>query len=443
MFKRDDLLNIKSENTRLFNHHEALPVGALIHHERYEIIGLEDVSDQTFVYKAHDRRKDCLVTIKEYYPRTALGYDEQIYLLRRIDSMVVDIKDENEYKLKQYHELLNEFIEEAKYVQKIAYKDAVFRVLDIFQAHHTAYVVYNYNEWPTLQDVMDSNYIFSPHQLDWIAHQLLSCVSKFHKRQVVHRNIHPKAIIIQDDRMLLDSQGHCDAMQDIKTYESDDYKSHFSAPEVIMHQGVIGLWTDTYALGKVFIEMIMRMTPEKDYFAGLKALPEEQRTCYSKVNYNVIQFDYEKRLSNAMAMKKALTYEGYVAKPFRTNQMIAMIAMIAIIGCMGFLLQHEGPGYRIIEEESVPLGAPRSHFTMNHMKGDQNIMIQWFISDKMKVIALEIVNEHQDPLNISLEAYQSGIALTHYQLNTGFYQVYLHYTLDDDLKVDSMILEIE
>lgn len=455
MFRLSDLERIKSENIKDLSHSDSLPAGSQLQNDRYEIIDLEEICDRAFIYRAYDVQKDCIVTIKEYYPRVAIGFEEQLYLVRNLESLSLEIKDVNDYKLTQYRQLIDGFIEEGKYLKKTSYRDPILKILEIFEDCNTAYVVSRYNKWPCLQDLLDSKYRFNRYELDWIANSLLNVISRFHKRHIVHRNINPRTIFIKPDELVLDSNGYCDMLQDIKAYEPDDYKCHYFAPEIMMHNGVIGTWTDVYAVGKVLIDVIISMTDEEDYFAGLKTLTDEQKECYSKATYNSIQFNHQNRMKTAYEFKRCLMYENDSDRTFKTPRtMIAMIAMIAFVGCMLFVWQYHdntllADDYQIIEDEEVPLGAfefdeNRCYFFLKHLKTKNNdVTLRWWKSEEVYVSHIEIIDSKKNVLTIDLDESDVALDMEAYDLPFDIYSVHLYYEWDDQVFVDTMILSIK
>jgi hypothetical protein len=65
---------------------------------------------------------------------------------------LIRIKESDSVKEDKFRSLVDGFVEEAKYLEKISYGDKAFKIIDVFEDKGTAYVVTNYNEWPSLQD---------------------------------------------------------------------------------------------------------------------------------------------------------------------------------------------------------------------------------------------------------------------------------------------------
>jgi len=446
---------IKSKSVKRLKHEEALPTTTHLNDDRYEILFLEDICERAFVYKAYDQIDDRFVSIKEFFPRDALGIQEELYFVRHLETLCVELTDNNSVKTKLYEEMLEGFIEEATYMEKISYGDPVLRIINSFRDYNTAYIVTNYNQWPSLDDIIESDRDFTDDEIDWISTSILDILTRFHKRLIVHRNINPKTIYIKPGELILDSIGACDFLQDIKILDADHYKSNYFAPEVMMHDSVIGTWTDIYAFGKVLIDIISSLSDSRDYFDGLDTLELKQANVYRELIQSCITFDYKKRVQDAGVAKKQLMYDLDMEKAFKTpKSMIAAIAMISFISCMMLVLTYNNDTmvaneYIIIEEEEVPLGSvtieqEACYFVVDNIqvKQDNEIILRWFVSGAADISHMIVRDVHSNELTIDMEEDQNEVDLTSYALNIGAYTIDLYYEVDGDVRVTSMALKI-
>lgn len=446
---------IKSSSVQRLRHVDALPTTTHLNDDRYEILFLEEVCERAFVYKAYDQVEDRFVSIKEFYPRDALGIQEELYFVRNLETLRVELKESNTFKIKQYELMLEGFIEEATYMEKISYGDPVLRIIDSFKDFNTAYIVTNYNQWPSLYEIIESGHDFTGDELDWISTSIIDILMRFHKRMIVHRNINPKTIYIKPGELILDSIGACDFLQDIKIIDADQYRSNYLGPEVMMHDGEIGTWTDIYAFGKVLIDIVSTMANNEDYFDGLETLDEKQGKTYQSLIQSCIMFDYSKRIQNATVVKKQLMYDLDIDRSFKTpKSMIAAIAMISFISCMMLVLTYNNDTmvaneYIIIEEEEVPLGSVTieqevCYFVLTNIQVQQgsDLILRWFVSGAADVSHMIIRDNFSNELTIDLEKDQNEVELTAYALNKGWYTVDLYYEIDDEIRVTTMELKI-
>ncbi|MBI9014077.1 MAG: protein kinase family protein [Clostridiales bacterium] len=453
MFILQGLEAVKAQNRKDIKHPDALPADTMLCDNRYSVISLEDVSDRAFLYKAYDTVKDRYVCIKEFFPKDAFGIQEELYFVRNLETHFVEMKAPNQYKSKQFKNLIDGFVEEAKYLEKISYGDPVLRILDAFEDYGTAYIVSNYNQWPSLQDFLDIKYRFSGDELEWMANQLVDSIMRFHKRKIIHRNINPKNIYLKPGQLIVDSIGTCDFLQDIKLYDNNDYQSKYHAPEILIHNGVIGTWTDVYAIGKVLIDIISMMTESEDYFTGLETLSELRQKKFETIVKHSIAFNHKERLIDAIAVKKELMYEKDTERTFKTpKSMIAAIAMISFLSCALLIWQYQNDtmmanDYYFFEEEEVPLGSvsidkKECYFItkdFQSFEASEQQLITWFASGRVSVSHMEISDDKNGTEIVELSDSDTEKAL---DLSPGKYQIKLYYKLNDEVLLEIIHIEI-
>lgn len=455
MFSLQALRAIKSKNLKHFENVNALPVSTTLDDGIYEVQKLMEVSERGFVYQATDP-SGRYVQIKEFFPREALGLQEQLYFERDFENHFIVLKDSNKFKMNQFKTLVDGFVEEAKYLEKISYGDKAFRILDVFEDKGTAYVVSNYNEWPSLQDFLDTNYQFSQAEIDWIAFNMIGIVERFHRRNIVHRNVTPRTIYIKTNEVIINSLGTNDFLQEIKIYDTNSYHKAYFAPEVVMHNGSIGTWTDVYAIGKIIINMIETLTPSKEYIKGLEEMDLERRIIYKDVLHASISFETELRLKDAMALKKLL-FKSEDQKNSTSKMMIAAIALIAFISSVMVLWQYEtvtllADNEYIIEEEEVPMGDVdvniRNEFnfitkndTVYHQ--EKEALVQWFRSGKCLIERLEVKGLDNDAdFEMILDEDDQNFNLNIFMLDEGSYRLTIFYEVNDELYESTLDFEM-
>ena len=452
MFILQGLEAVKAQNRKNIKHPDALPADTMLNGNRYSILSVEDISDRAFIYKAFDTVKDRYVSIKEFFPKDAFGIQEELYFVRNLETHCLELKSPNSYKIKQFENLIEGFVEEAKYLEKISYGDPVLRILDAFEDFGTAYIVSNYNQWPSLQDYLDVKYRFSEDEVEWIANQLIDSIMRFHKRKIIHRNIHPKNIYLKPGQLIVDSIGTCDFLQDIKLYDSNVYESKYHAPEIMIHNGVIGTWTDVYAIGKVLIDVISMMTESEDYFNGLEMLSESKRERFETVLKRSMIFNHKDRFQDAIVLKKELMYEKDTERVFKTpRSMIAVIAMISFLTCALFVWQYQNDtmmadNFYIFDEE-VPLGSAslekkECYFITKDFqvfKAGEEQRVLWFASGRVSISHLEISNDKKNDLILDLSDKEMEKSL---DLEPGIYQIKLFYKLNEEVLLEIIHIEI-
>lgn len=454
MFKSEKLVEIKWEIDRLLEHPEALFSGRILNNDQYEIVKLEEITERAFVYKAIELSSGEFVSIKEFFPREAIGIQEQLYLTRNYDTGGINILEPSKEKILQFKNMIERFIEEAQYLEKISYGDPILRIVDSFKDYGTAYIVTNYNCWPSLHDLLLKDYIFTSEELEWISRQLIDIVIRFHRRGIVHRNVNPKNIYITPDEIIIDSLGTSDFIQDIKMYDIDAYDNKYYAPEVMMHSGMIGTWSDVYAIGKVLIDMISHMTTSGDYFDGLNTLDEKMKARYSEIIKGAIHFKSADRTQDAMCIKKILFVAKEENRVYKTpRSMIAMIALISFVSCMLVIWQYNNDTLLsnndyVFQEIDTPLGLPNAkrdiYFITEEMvkfEPQTQAVITWFKrgSVEMKTVKVKGIASDKE-YEFNLEAEVTSFDLNTLDLSSGIYYLILSYQSD---QLDSIMIEFE
>lgn len=459
MFDLERLEDIKWQVEKHMQNPNALIESTVLSDGKYEIIKLEEITDRALVYKALEVASGNCVSVKEFFPKDALGLQEQLYFERDFETNAIKLKDSTVFKEKQFKTLIDGFIEEARYLEKISYGDPILRIVDSFRDLGTAYIVTNYNEWPSLQDFLDVNYIFNETELEWIISSLLDMVVRFHKRSIVHRNVNTRNIYFTPGELIIDSLGTCDFLQDIKIYDADAYHNKYYAPEVMMHNGIIGTWTDVYAIGKVMIDIITQMTDKKDYFEGLKSIDDiANREAYAKAVKASIAFNYEDRIQDAMTVRKTVYPDNERESVYKTpKSMVAVIAMITVLSSVVVLWQNSNQpliaNLNIPEEE-----VPRSEINIVGEKEDLYFIdatiaafekgetdeIMWFRSGRCTLNTVMVMTSDGDIIYYDvLEENQNTFNLYELDLKAGSYVFELDYTVDDQDYTTKTTFEIK
>jgi serine/threonine protein kinase len=437
MFTQEILEEIKRANELMIHHDGALLHGTPLKDHNYEIIALEEVTDQYLVYKAINLSNGEFVCLKEYFPKKALGYKEEIYIERNFETLALELKNRNLQVVEDYKTLMAEFVEENKYKEKLVIHPPLVKIRDVFYDYGTVYLVLDYNRWPTLKEVIDSPYSLDFKTLDTWIKNIINQIIPFHKRGIVHRNLNPKNIYIHDSGLLVNGLGTCEFLKDIKIYNADDYSSRYYAPEINMDHGEIGLYSDVYAIGKIMIDLLIKMSVTSDYFKALDQIPKNSiRDQYESTIKRAIAFKHTNRIDDAMTLKKAL-YQDRNSENFYTppKQIIAMIAAMAVISSMLVLWQYSAPDnyaddpYIILEDEPVPLGAVEGLSELSFLTPEgavltrDNSKVHWLNSKDVTMSKFKLFKEDIMFLEGNLEDSQVTLDLFEHNLESGDYSL--------------------
>jgi serine/threonine protein kinase len=257
---------------------KALPMGTVLREWRIEeVLG---VGGFGIVYKARGVYFNELVAIKEYFPSSISERDSE--------DTVVPIDSDSE----EVHALgLKKFVEEAKLLWNLSTPTRhpnIVSVRSLFEIHGTAYMVMDFEDGVSLSRMLKQGRRFNERSLWSILHPVAEGLERAHRVGVLHRDIKPPNILINDDnRPVLIDFGSAR----FDTAEATSTKVTFHTPPYAAIEQYVktypqGPWTDIYALGVVMFECITGDKPPEvleRLHAGLgKPLSEGKWPGYSK-----------------------------------------------------------------------------------------------------------------------------------------------------------------
>jgi len=228
---------------------ESLPLGAIIGSFRISrVIGKGGFS---LIYLAEDRESGNEVIVKEYMPKK---------LTRRTNSLeLAIIEDKNAERVIRGRKL---FFQEAAALASLRHPNIV-RVVGLFLANNTVYMVMQHERGKNLggyvherKGGLSTNFIFR------VFLPLLDALSLMHSRSILHLDIKPGNIHLRhgNDPLLLDF-GAVQLLSQERPSGSQIITAGYSPVEQYYRGGVIGPWTDVYAVGATLRTCIEGKTP--------------------------------------------------------------------------------------------------------------------------------------------------------------------------------------
>ena len=169
----------------LREYRDALPQGAeLLWYRIQEVLG-----QGTFgtTYLAEDLNDGRIVAIKEYLPPQVARRGEEQGLQPLSDVLFDD-----------YAAGLGRFIAEAENLYRFDHPHIV-RLVDLFEANNTAYLVMEYEEGENLQSILVRRATLSEHEILRILFPLLDALEALHDQQFAHRDVKPSNIFIRQN----------------------------------------------------------------------------------------------------------------------------------------------------------------------------------------------------------------------------------------------------
>lgn len=203
-------------------------------------------------YLAHDPNLDQQVAIKEYLPMELAVRDG--------DNSVYPASSANG---ERYQWGLERFIAEARTLAKFKHP-AIVRVLSVFEENNTAYMVMEYEQGESLQQVLDRRKTLSEEELIPILAPLLDGLELIHASGFIHRDIKPANIYIRQDQspVLLDFGSARQALgEQTKSLTSIVSPGYAPFEQYYSKSDRQGPWTDIYSLAATMYRAISGVMP--------------------------------------------------------------------------------------------------------------------------------------------------------------------------------------
>lgn len=203
-------------------------------------------------YLAHDPNLDQHVAIKEYLPMELAVRDG--------DDSVYPASSANGDR---YRWGLDRFIVEARTLAKFKHP-AIVRVLSVFEENNTAYMVMEFEQGESLQQVLDRRKTLDEDELIPILAPLLDGLELIHSTGFIHRDIKPANIYIREDGspVLLDFGSARQALgEQTKSLTSIVSPGYAPFEQYYSKSDRQGPWTDIYSLAATMYRAISGVMP--------------------------------------------------------------------------------------------------------------------------------------------------------------------------------------
>ena len=232
---------------------KALPPGTIIREWRLEdVLG---VGGFGIVYKGRGIYFGELVAIKEYFPSSIAERDSE--------STVVPIGSDVE----EVHALgLKKFVEEAKLLWNLSTPSRhpnIVSVRSLFEVHGTAYMVMDFEDGVSLSKLLKEGRRFNERSLWNIVKPVAEGLDRAHRVGVLHRDIKPPNILINDDNrpVLIDFGSARFEAAEATSTSVTFHTPPYAAVEQYVKTYPQGPWTDIYALAVVLYECVTGEKP--------------------------------------------------------------------------------------------------------------------------------------------------------------------------------------
>lgn len=233
-----------------YEHRQALSAGTRLH--EYELLHVLGSGGFGVVYLAHDHELEQKVIIKEYLPGA--------FAVRLAGNTVVPTSPKEEGNFQWG---LDSFLHEARALADFRQCPNIVSVLRYFKANNTGYMVMEYAGAVSLQDFLEVHETLTEKQLLALVLPLLVALETIHAKGVIHRDIKPGNILINDDSqpVLIDFGAARQAVGERSMSLTAVLTQGFAPFEQYHKLGQQGPWTDIYALAAVMYRCVTGVTP--------------------------------------------------------------------------------------------------------------------------------------------------------------------------------------
>lgn len=268
--------------------------------QRYQIDEVHYLGQIAIVYFGTDLYDGKKVVIKEFMPYNIANRD--------MDGKTIVCRSKG--CREQFNRLKNSFVSECECITKLKdlkkpYEGCVIKYIDTFCENQTHYLITERVQGKSLQDYIENGEDFS---VRVTMQYLVAIVRQIHKRGIIHCDIKPSNIVLQDDGriVLIDfgSARHDKSSEDNIVFVSRGY----SAPE-LYHDEKIDYRVDVYSMGAVLYYMLTdSQLPEPDDFDEHETIPPisdfiEVPHLLERVIMSMLERNKKKRLKSILLLQ--------------------------------------------------------------------------------------------------------------------------------------------
>lgn len=220
-------------------------------------------------YVGWDETLQQKVAIKEYFPTE--------FSTRKPDRSYLSVfgGEKGDY----FRMGLERYLGEARTMAKLEDISRIVGVKDYFEENNTAYIVMKFVEGVTLKEYIKEKGTLSSDAIVSLFKPLIRSLGKVHSKNIVHRDISPDNIMINENGIeLIDFGAARVVIKDDEKSLSIVLKHGYAPEEQYRKNGKQGPWTDVYAMCATMYKCITGVTPPRvfDRMVGDKLVPPSQ-----------------------------------------------------------------------------------------------------------------------------------------------------------------------
>ncbi|MGH8510637.1 MAG: serine/threonine-protein kinase [Gammaproteobacteria bacterium] len=219
----------------------------------YRVQGVLGQGTFGITYVCEDLNTGRLVAVKEYLP-PQVARREADHCLQPLSDALAD----------DYARGLARFIAEAENLDRFRHPHIV-RVVDIFEANNTAYLIMHYEHGESLQSALARRGTLSEGELRKLLFPLLEGLQTMHQKGFVHRDIKPSNLFVRADgtAVILDfGSARQLIVSDPQTVTNLVSPGYAPIEQYSSSGGNQGPWTDIYGLGATLYRAATGVIPQ-------------------------------------------------------------------------------------------------------------------------------------------------------------------------------------
>ena len=169
----------------------------------------------------------------------------------------------NGAKQEQFEDGLSKFVEEAQRLARFHSLEGIVKIFDSFTDNNTAYIVMEYLDGETLQELLKRENTIPVEQAIAMLTPVIQSLQVVHQEGIIHRDIAPDNIFLTSDGKvkLIDFGASRYATTSHSRSLTVIIKPGYSPEEQYRSRGDQGSHTDVYAIGATLYRMITGVTP--------------------------------------------------------------------------------------------------------------------------------------------------------------------------------------
>lgn len=208
------------------------------------------------IYRAFDRKMECTVAVKEFYPSRIVTRAEGT------KDIIIngDGREEFDYRKKR-------FLAEARNMAKFGSHRNIVNVFEYFEENNTAYIVMELLEGESLSDYLRENDDrVAPDFAIYVTNEVGNALTALHKEGIIHRDVAPDNIYIctsKDIKVKLLDLGSAQLSDEDADVTDIILKPGYSPVEQYDKRKNIDDSTDVYALGATLYVMLTGVKPDE------------------------------------------------------------------------------------------------------------------------------------------------------------------------------------